>query len=507
MYDQSNILCTDTNEERRMAVDTNEGRHPHTTDFVSEILNRIGLDLMSDEFVNNNRNNVSLLTKHDLSQMAKDDQIHIATSLNELDNEELGDELDTITGWSGLVPGPKVTQKMVFAANWAQERGGMIRESCIDYEQWHEIWQTLCEQRGAISQLILTEELEDIKLWSWLNDKIYIHSKKEINIGGNSGSRCWFLSVLYFLLCEDQFMSVLQARRGATYGHRLLFKMLQSLKIGIVTQNLNALHMITQFIEAFLQGHFCYWQYFAGISTAFDIVWRMAPDLVNDFLVKYEMWSICPTHNKIQQRNVTAPRLFFKHQIDWDEETGHVMCHTQKTRQCWILGNPIPTLCNTKSKDRFVRVSSPIQQSFMIYFEHGLPAILWQHIMNGLNIYFGDDLRQIGGAIFQINPNHFVAAYLMMNPSETATKIKIWYKMETLESKITKFVHAKREDCRIIFVHPPERSCFCEQYDTSDMIQCPVCNHWIHKDCTEMTSSSQVWDGSNCGNCSLMAVE
>ncbi len=484
-----------------MAVDRNEERQPHTTDFVFEILNEIGLNLHANEFVNNN----DLLTKHDLAEMAKEDQILVATSLNESDNEALVDELDTITGWSGIVPGPQVHQNMVFAANWAAERGGMICTSNIDYEKWHEIWQRLCEQRGGISQLTVTKEDEDTKLWSWLNEKVYAKYKKEINIGGNSGSRSWFLAVLYFLLCEDQFMSVLQARRGDTFGNRLLFKMLQSLKIGITTQNVNALQMTTQFVEAFLQGHFCYWGYFGGLSTGFDIIRRMAPELVNQFSVKYEIWSQCTTHLAIQRRNVTAPRLFLKDRIDWDERSGNVICHTQKTRQCW--SSRVGNLCQTKTTDRFIQVSSPIGQSFMIYFEHGIPATLWGRIMSGLNIFFGEEQRQIGGAIFKINHSHFVAAYLMMNPSETASKIRIWYKMDTIERKITKFAKAKREDCRIIFVHPPERSCFCQNYDTSRMIQCPRCKHWIHDDCAGVTSSNQDWDGSDCGICAPMNVD
>ena len=72
--------------------------------------------------------------------------------------------------------------------------------------------------------------------------------------------------------------------------------------------------------------------------------------------------------------------------------------------------------------------------------------------------------------------------------------------METVYQKILPMYNASRKDCRLIFVHPPERSCGCNQYDNEEMVQCPKCQHWSHAICIGWTQV-QHWDGTNCGNC------
>ncbi len=215
------------------------------------------------------------------------------------------------------------------------------------------------------------------------------------------------------------------------------------------------------------------------------------------FQVKFKSCSRCDinSHGHYKEIEMNGIRLNFNNPVNWDENNGVVTENTQTAEQCWKRKTN-GRLCGHKSKKRLFWVTTPIDKSFIVYFEHGIPATLWEKIMSGRNIYFGyrKDLRQIGGAIFRINGNHYVAAYLITNPNNnTIINPKIWVQMETLEHKIKKFRYAKPENCRFIFIHPPEKSCGCGEYDNEVMVQCPECDHWIHNRCAQIDTSELFW--------------
>ena len=500
---QSMDICDDKSDA--MDIDQQQTA-PYNTPFVLQVLDFMDLDFHSQgamEHVVPTQN--KLITEQQLQKMAIEQQMQIAISMNDADNKQLQNELVTIAGWSGLVPGGRVRESMVRAANWARKWGGAIGETQRSYRMWHECWETMCGKSGAMSQLHVTEEQLDIDLWAWLNDKLYDvqsnNRRLNVKIGGNSGLRCWFLAVLYLLVGENNFMQLLKQKRGDSYGHRLLHKLLQSLKIAITQQKVRALEIVTQFIEALLQGHYCYWEDYGCLETSFRILERMAPEFFKNFAVQFQIWSNCSKHGEYKTKTLKALRLELNYETKWSYTTGYLSYRQPRKYKCFETTRQ-GVLCSTETNKRFCKVLTPINQSFMIHFEHGVPATLWNQIMSGHCIFFGQDMREIGGAIFRTNQNHFVAAYLMVNHSETPqTKPKIWYKVETLSEKMVKYTNAKAEDCRIIFINPPEKSCFCKQYDDLDMLECSKCNHWLHKRCINVPNRANTWDDSTCPIC------
>ena len=442
-----------------------------------------------------------LITRDELKELAEEDQQKLVEHLR-MDGECVDDVdiVGAICGWSGLIPGGEVQQQHLTAANWAMQRGGKIGVSDRDYGQWLECWRKLIEDRRGVTSLSFSEESEKKDMWHWLNTKMGdTNTIENAKIGGNSGYRCWFLCILYFLIGESHFMDHIRDIDTVADGQRLLAKILLSLKIAVMEQNRVALKMITGFVEAFLQGHYCYWDEFGCLETGFRILGRMAPWLMGEFSVTFKMWCKCKSHGEYRSRSLEARRLCLNFPWDWDFHTGDITCHTAGQYQCYRGG-----YCDTVVPDRMYSVTSDIKRSFMIQFEHGMPLVLWQRIMKGELIWFGAEKRQIGGAIFLVNGNHFVAASLLFSPGDNPHNNRIWVQMDTLKGSVVKFSHAQPEDCRVIFVHAPEKSCVspdCDDYDSLYMVQCPRCDHWIHNSCAGLRQSALVWDGRGCPEC------
>ena len=486
-------------------MDVEETTAPHNKPFVLEVLNSMQLDFQGQPPATTQ---TYLITADKLQNMAEKEQIQLAILLNDEENEELEEEYITVSGWSGLVPGGKVEQYMLTAANWAMKWGGRIGETKRSYTNWHQCWQNMCESRGAISQLDFEEQ--DTDLWQWLNNELYEAYKKKkstnirVDIGGNSGLRCWFLSILYLLIGEKKIMQLLKQQQHQSDGHTLLYKILQSLKLGITQQKETALTVITQFIEALLQGHYCYWQDYGCLETGFKILQRMAPNFFDNFAVRFQVFSKCPVHKKYAKKKFNALRMEFCYKTKWHDKTGYLSYKQPKYYQCFKETDQTK-ICPTNTNVRMCKVLTPRSKSFLLHFEKGIPATLWKQIHTGHGIYFGEQMRTVGGAIFRENGNHFVTAYLMVNHQEikkNQIQPKVWFKLETLQRKILKY-KPKAKECSIIFINPPEKSCFCGEYDDWFMVQCNKCFHWLHKECVNLQpdDDESVWDYTTCPIC------
>ena len=506
--DHANIthlpIMSQQNEEILTRVHKFQQQCEYNTTFIQDILEEVNFNWHSEEKQNgNDLVMTSLLTESDLKQLNEEEQIEIATILNQSANNQsyTQQELQTIVGWSWVLPNGKLQPNVLNAANWALVHGGKVGESQISYKRWHKLWQDYCEQSGPLSELDVTPNIEEYDLWIWLNEKLDNGEINNLKIGGNSSLRCWFLCILYFLIGEQQFMRVVYEKREETWGQRLLYKILQTLKIGVIFQLDRVLNMVTEFVEALLQGHYCYWLEYGSVETGFKILLRMAGPIFNEFTVDFNVWSNCRIHQRYKQKQHRAHRLGFDYRIDWKHRNGFITHYTQYIRKCrQILGNG--NICSSQTVERIYEVISPQNSSFMMFFRIGIPIELWNQIMGGNLIYFGDEARQIGGAIFQVGSSHFVAAYLLNKPRSSSRITKIWYKLETLENEIQKFDTACREDIRFIFVHPPEISCFCDLYDDFNMVQCPNCQTWVHMECVDFIDYDNEYDGRNCKRCS-----
>ncbi len=492
-------------------------QQPHKTQLVITILNLMHLPFHEEQNFPKEQiveKTVPLFTSQELQDLAWQDQLAIAKALHNDEYDGYTDEIITIAGWSGLVPGRAVIDNMLVAANWAKKKGGLIGHSHISYQEWETFWEEYCAADGALSQTEQSTEQEQQDFWTFLNEKQDLSTTDEdhtfnLQIGGNSGRRCWFLSVLYFLVGEAQFMNKLKSKQAApnNYGERLLYKILQNLKISIMEQNIDALQQITEFVEVLLQGHFCYWMDFGSVETAFRILTRMCPNLFEtEFAVKLKIWSKCRHHPNIKgsEREVTALRLSFFSDIDWNENDGIVQVYNNAEHNCYQVNDNDFQLCLTVCKHRFYQEISDADRSFIVYFEHGVPLQLWNSITQRREIFFGDQCKQVGGAIFRLHQSHFVAAYLLINPNNNPSlDPNVWIRFETLEKKIMKFTQANHQNCHFIFVHPPETSCWCGWYNDfyQLMIQCPLCEKWAHKTCAIIDQHEQEWNGNNCQNC------
>jgi len=398
-----------------------------------------------------------------------------------------------------------INEQMLTAANWAISVGGRIGESQIGYDRWVDIYLKKCEMGHTISQLNFTEKVIDKNFVQWINWQLQFNGSKKIIIGSNSGLRCWFLSWLYCLIGQTHIMNYLSNNKHQSDGHLLLNKILFTLKIAIKQQNKQALDTITQFIEVLLQGHYCWWGDYGAVETAQAITEKLAPGIMQNFSTKCKAWCKCQTHQQYNDSTFYVCKLVFNYHTDWDSATGDIVSHEQNNTMCGKPDVISGAWCSTNSSDRIYTVLANSDSCFILYFEYGIPNLMWRDLQLGKLIKIGLFYRLIDTAIFRIDSNHFVAAYLCDYHSTVQTRIKKkWIKLETKKSKIMKFVGCKRTECHWIFVKPAPRSCcFCEERDNGSMLQCPKCNTLVHQQCVQDLGllHNLQWDGNNCDIC------
>ena len=92
------------------------------------------------------RQNIRLCDNSELEEMNKIAQIAIIRECNPNQSEDIVDDMCTIGGYNGLIPGPAVTQRMLDAVNYARMNGGTIGVSNISYDIWHNVFLKEVEQ-------------------------------------------------------------------------------------------------------------------------------------------------------------------------------------------------------------------------------------------------------------------------------------------------------------------------------------------------------------------------
>ena len=443
-----------------------------------------------------------LTTKEQVAEMAKDEQVQIVGLMTNNIQQYRG-EITTVAGFSGLALHDTVRAISVNTVNWAKQHGGVVGENKIEYGSWLNTWRSLIEQRGAMCGMRFSLEVENTQCWQWMNDKFAsVNGLKNVLIGGNAADRGWILSILYLFMGEQCVMSWLQEQEHMPDGARLLYNILQGLKIGTMQHNLVAMDMITQYVEALVQGHYCHWTRFGSIETGFKIVMGMVPAFVDKFKVEFDIWSKCPMHGKFRSKALHAPRLCLYNAAAWDDDTGDIECDSNTTYQCFTRVSR-GGVCQRQTTKRVYTITSPIYTAFMIQFDKGVPVNLWLKILDGDLVSLGGILRQIGGGIFKTKGDHYVAAELMINRTDSG-KSRVWIKFDTVTGKVVRFAQVKRTDCKVLFILPPEKSCHCGAYDDEEMVDCPNCYHWSHPECVEIDDQDDTWDGTGCGHCVLV---
>ncbi|MCP4985921.1 MAG: hypothetical protein GY928_07595 [Colwellia sp.] len=493
------------NNPAQNQVSEKEQTRPHLQNLVLEVLQDLNLNFHHGH-INNNLHSLHMLTVESLRKMTEQEQINMAKKLN---NNANGLDLNMFSGQKQLSANSAQMQRMLRAVNWARHHGGVVTISVCTYTRWLNIWNQRFESIGDLCTNIINHTTEFQSFRDWIDKQVHINSNflttQKSQIGGNSGVRCWFLSVLYSLLGIDSFWSSLFAQKHKSDGHLLLYKLGINLKIAVIQQNTGALELITQFCEAFLQGHFCHWDDYGSIESAFRILQRMTEqdNFFKEFEVKCSSWRNCLIHQDYDNTHQLGWNISFYMPVTWHENTGYITAQMTVNKRC-PNGLANGGLCQSRTVEKIFYICNAPTDHFVLSCEHGIPQNMWLWLLRHELIKIGEHLRKIDIGIFLINTNHFVSAYLINNvsPLPNANRKK-WIKFETQSSEIRNLDRGiNRTNLKYLFVRKVRRNCLhCVEIDDFSMIECAHCGSLYHQSCVELESNANnelVYLGDDC---------
>ncbi|MCP5007119.1 MAG: hypothetical protein GY941_24720 [Planctomycetes bacterium] len=482
---------------------------PHLCNLVLEVLHELNLDFHHDHTINNDNPSLHFVTAQELQKMTEQEQFEMAATLNINANGFDECDLNMFSGQKQLNADDAQMTRMLRAVNWARHHGGTVTISVCTYTTWLDIWIQTFESIGDLCDIIINQNTEFQSFRNWIDTKARTNNNlltsEKLQIGGNSGARCWFLSVFYSLLGINTFWLNLFAKRDISDGHLLLYKLGLNLKLAVMQQNTGALELITQFCEAFLQGHFCHWDDYGSIESAFRILYRMTDqdNFFQEFEVRCTSWRNCVSHQDFDNHFHVGWNLSFYMPITWDQNTGYICAQMSSNKRCpdtAIDGS----LCPLRTNHKIFYICNSAQDNFVLSCEHGIPQNMWLWLLRHDVIKIGEHYRKIDIGIFLINGNHFVSAYLINNNSQAlnANKKK-WIKFETQNSEISSLGRGvNRTNLKYLFVSKAPKNCLnCVHEDNVSMIACIHCGSLYHQSCVDLESDNNnelVYLGDDC---------
>ena len=384
-------------------------------------------------------------------------------------------ELFQITGNPALLSLGYNTDNNLRAVNWSIEHGGLINISNISYDDWIEVWIARCEQSGDCLTLKIMPIDQQSLFDNWLNTEAIILKKLgKLKIGGNSGKRSWFLSLLYTVIGQPILLKYLSDQIEHSKGSRMLYKLLVYLKASVQEQRYKSQMVVTQFTEALLIGHYYWWKQSVSVEAAFELLGVMSDNLLQNFAVSYDVWCPCPKHIIFNLQNLKAVRLSFDTPVQWDADSGDFSIDRQNSKPCLIYDSTCNSMCLNRITERIFHIKNLQDELFVVYFKDGIPQNLWSALLKGELVQVGRYHRQVINAIFVMNISKlFMCAYLLDNPIANATQRKKWVQFNTQTKFIMNFVRVQSQSCKFVFFGPPPMN----------VTNCDICHKRFHINC------------------------
>jgi len=293
-------------------------------------------------------------------------------------------ELFQITGNPALLSLGYNTDNNLRAVNWSIEHGGLINISNISYDDWIEVWIARCEQSGDCLTLKIMPIDQQSLFDNWLNTEAIILKKLgKLKIGGNSGKRSWFLSLLYTVIGQPILLKYLSDQIEHSKGSRMLYKLLVYLKASVQEQRYKSQMVVTQFTEALLIGHYYWWKQSVSVEAAFELLGVMSDNLLQNFAVSYDVWCPCPKHIIFNLQNLKAVRLSFDTPVQWDADSGDFSIDRQNSKPCLIYDSTCNSMCLNRITERIFHIKNFQDELFVVYFKDGIPQNLWSALLKG----------------------------------------------------------------------------------------------------------------------------
>ncbi|MAW77861.1 MAG: hypothetical protein CMJ95_10825 [Planctomycetes bacterium] len=312
---------------------------------------------------------------------------------------------------------------------------------------------------------------------------------------------------------------------AAEAGVTLLWKILQTLKMAIKLQNKNVLNTIRDFCAALLAGHWFHKEEEGTMASAFAMLNLMAEPLLRHFKVSYEWRTRCNLNTSHCMINEVLSSWYLElgGNVIWDEKSGCLQWSSSRdeaakctrTAKRKRRGNQ-GERCTGRAIRNEVWIQNAPTSSFFIQMSSGMPKNMWDAMLRNWNLQLGRNGHawSVGGALFAISDRQLQCAYLIERGNkethkETAGPCMEWMQLNTMMGKVIKYKNATRERCRVILFQPTPVSCWCKENVRLHSVQCPVCYHWIHRECIEKLDNevdAESWKGEDCEMCKQVAL-
>ena len=378
------------------------------------------------------------LVEHEIRNLLVAEEVYLMENMRIWRDKNDNDKMLTLGSWSSMIPGRAMRHDLVYAYNWALGLGGLPGTSQIDLRSWNRCLIEIFEARSGMDQIVfdVRAPIGLTTIRDFCEDLIFRKKQKEAKICQNSNKRSWILSWLYIWAQDEILMRCLHHDLYLDCGNNILFKLLEVLKLATLHKNNGILIMLVQFVEALLIGYRYYWISQFRIQDGIRFFCNISPTFRRYTQAKVNSWSVCghTCHRnariEYERANITFEMMYLNfREIIWSHTNGLFAAITDNN---WECGNPHPAggQCHNRNRERIYCVVNAQSDTFAIYFENGVPDLLWRRIAQGRAMKIGTEIRYCQRAIFkEPTGDKFVAAYLCTNMLDT--KKKYWSVMNT----------------------------------------------------------------------------
>ena len=288
---------------------------------------------------------------------------------------------------------------------------------------------------------------------------------------------------------------------------KLMWKLTNALKLGIMANCRLAHRVNMEFVRALLHGHWISPMDKLSVGAVLDLLRRWIGDVMAMFNMTQVRYYWCVHHQVRQMETYESPHLVLRGDWKWEHQFEEGAIGVQYEKDTTVCGKPLRSnsnnqrrMCSVKlGKMQYVGIESPQECLIMVECEGGVDKEWWKRMMTGRHVICRNGKRKVTGAIFY-HEDRLMAALLRADVESALCTKAVWqlYNTKTGEMELRK--RMDRKNCKAMILRSFVQ-CVCEEENDESTAQCPKCGRVVHLGCTGWMERRH-WKGERCIFCS-----
>lgn len=317
-----------------------------------------------------------------------------------------------------------------------------------------------------------------------------------------------WLATLFYLMSDLEFVRHLRQQAETTnhHGTMLLWRIIAMLKASIMSDCWSGVRVVSQFAEALLVGHWIDEDEPVTLTTALELIHRIAPGVLSFFNVEHNKWWQCSNVGcklaRVDQEIFFARIIHLDGDFEWQGNGGPKMqtegwLKIPVPRQYGLRcprrtgarrrGSGTRRRCNQLMRLRYLTIPCSSKQRVLILCHSPMPENMWNDIMMGRTIKFAPEKPRVPySGMFQLEDGRLVMCLLLLETDLRYRHVRVWQEFDTKSGQLRlNRAELTRERCVSILLQPPVVSCGCGDYNDHTSSSCPVCHRAMHVRCID----------------------